>query len=134
MRLIGNHRKAFAVRRGQFLHGLERKGKGLDRADHDFLAAGQSRRQLAAFAGAFALDRRHHAGGALEVENRFLQLAIQHVAVRYHQHRIEQLFMVGIVQIGQKMRRPGNRIGFAGTGRMLNQVFSARPFLQHRSQ
>ena len=51
------------------------KRERLDRADHDFLVAGECRRQFAALAAAFALDRRHHAGGPLEVEDRFLQLA-----------------------------------------------------------
>jgi hypothetical protein len=59
---------------------------------------------------------------------------IEHRAVTHHQHRIKQLLVVGIVQVCQEVRRPGNGIGFAGTGGMLDQVFAARPFRQYRRQ
>ena len=89
MRLIRDHCKAFALCRRQFLHFLQRKGKGLDGADHDLLAARECLRQFAALALAFALDAGHHPRRALEIENCLLQLRIQYIAIRHHQHRIE---------------------------------------------
>lgn len=50
----------------------------------------------------FIVDGGNHARGALEVENRFLKL--------------------GVVQVGEEMGGPGNRVGLAGARRMLNQV------------
>jgi hypothetical protein len=79
-----------------------------------------------------ALDGGHHAGGALEVEDGFLQLAVEHVAVGHHQHAVEHLAVLGVVQVGEEMRGPGDGVGLAGAGRVLDQVFAARPLGQHR--
>ena len=35
------------------------------------------------------------------------------------------------MQFGQKVRRPGNRVGLAGTGRVLNQVLAAGAIAHH---
>ena len=40
MRFVGDHREALAFGGGQFAHGLDREGKGLDRADDNLLVAG----------------------------------------------------------------------------------------------
>ena len=132
MRLVGDHREPLALRRRQLAHGLEREGEGLDGADHDLLAAGQRLRQLAALAAALALDRRHHAGRALEVEERLLQLGVDHVAVGDHQHGVEQLLVLRVVQVGQEVRRPGDGVRLARAGRVLDQILAARPVRQHR--
>ena len=131
MRLVGNHGKALALRGGQLLHGLEGEWEGLDGAHHNLLAAAQCLGQLAALAARVTLDGGHHALGALEVEDGLLQLRIEHVAVADHQHAVEQLMVLRIVQVGQKVRRPGNRIGLAAARAVLDQVFMPCPLGQH---
>ena len=96
-----------------------------------FLSPESAVGQLAALAAALALDRRHHAGGALEIEDRFLQLRVDHVAVGHDQHGIEQLLVLRVVQVGQEVRGPGDGVGLARARRMLDQVLAARPFVQH---
>jgi hypothetical protein len=74
---------------------------------------------------------RDHAGRALEVEDGFLQLRIEHGAVAHDQHAVEQLAVLRVMQVGEKVRCPGNRVGLARAGRMLNQIALARPFVEH---
>ena len=88
--------------------------------------------QLLALAGVAALDRLDHAGDALEVEDGILQLGVQHVAVAHDQHAGEHLVVLGVVQVREEVRRPGNRIGLARAGRVLDQVLAARPLGQRR--
>ena len=82
-------------------------------------------------AAAGAGNARNNASSALEVENRFLQLGIQHCTIRDHQHAIKDFLVSSIVQVRQKMSGPGNRIGFAGPSRMLDQITLTGTFLQH---
>ena len=35
------------------------------------------------------------------------------------------------MQFGEKMGRPGDGVGFARTGRVLDEIFAARPVLEH---
>ena len=113
------------------LHGLERERESLDRADDDLLALRQRSSELPALAAAFALDGDDDALRAFEVEERILQLPVDHVAVGNDDDRREQLLVLGVVKVGEEMRGPGDRIGFARSGRMLNEVFAARAFLAH---
>ena len=64
-------------------------------------------------ARAFALDGRHHAGGALEVEKSLLKLRIDDIAIRDDDHRREELLVLGVVQVGEEVRRPSDGVGFA---------------------
>ena len=96
-----------------------------------FLSPESAVGQFAALAAALALDRRDHAGRALEVEDRLLQLRVDHVAVGDHQHRVEQLLVLRVVQVGQEVRRPRDGVRLARAGRVLDQVLAARPFRQH---
>ena len=50
-------------------HFSNANGKRLDRADDDLLVPGERLRKFLALAAALALDRRHYAGRALEVED-----------------------------------------------------------------
>ena len=68
---------------------------------------------------------------ALEVEDRLLQLAVDHVAVGDDDDGREQLLVRRVVQVGEEMRRPRDRVGLARAGRVLDQVFPARPFGEH---
>ena len=131
MRLIGDHGKALALCGGELAHLVQRKRKRLDGADHDLFATGQGFGQLFAFAGTVPTDDRHHALGALKGHDGFAQLAVQHSAIGNHDDRVKDLFLIRVVQVSQKVCRPGNRIRFAGTGRVLDQVFGASAFRQN---
>ena len=91
-----------------------------------FLSPDKRLRQLAALAAVVALDGRHHAGRALEVEERLLQLRVDHVAVGDHQHGVEHLLVLRVVQLGEKVRRPRDGVGLARAGRVLDQILAAR--------
>ena len=60
-----------------------------------------------------------------------MKLGVDHVAVRHHQHGVKHLAVLGVVQLGQKVCGPGNRVGLAGTGAVLNQVLATRAVGQH---
>ena len=110
---------------------LQREGEGLDGADDDLLARRQRLRELPALAGALGLDGGDHAGGALEVEQRVLKLGIDHVAVGDDDDGGEQLLVLGVVQVGEEMRGPCNRVGLARACRVLDEELAARALLQH---
>jgi hypothetical protein len=86
MRLVGEHGEALALGRRQRAHRLEREGGGLDGTDDDLLAGGECLGELPTLAAALALDRLDHAGGALEIEQRLLKLAVDHPAVGHDDH------------------------------------------------
>ena len=69
--------------------------------------------QLRTLAAALAADRRYHADIALKAEDGILQLLVDHVAVRDHHHRVEDLLLFRVVQIGKEVRRPRNRVCLA---------------------
>ena len=133
VRFVGDHCEAFSLRCCQLAHRFQRKRERLDRADHDLLRAIQRGRQLRALAPVVALDRRHYPALPLEIEQRFLQLRINHRAVRHHQHRIEHLLVLRIVQLREKMRRPRDAVRLPRARRVLHQILPADPIHQHRS-
>ena len=96
-----------------------------------FLSPDSASASLRALAAVLVGDRRHHAAGALEVEERLLQLRVDHVAVGDHQHGVEDLLVLCVVQLGQEVRRPGDGVGLARAGRVLDQVLAARAVLEH---
>ena len=118
-------------RRRELAHGLQREGKRLDRADDDLLAPGERICELAALARALALDRRDDALGALEVGQRLLELAVDHVAVGDDDHGREQFLVCRVVQVREEMRRPCDGVRLARSGRVLDQIFLARPLREH---
>ena len=69
----------------------------------------------------FARDRGHHAAGALEIEERLLKLRVDHRAVRDHQHGIEDLLVLRVVQLGEEVGGPGDGVGLARAGRVLDR-------------
>ena len=81
-----------------------------------------------------ALDRRDDALGPFKASDGILQLTVDHVAIRDDQHRVKDLLVVGVVQVAQKVSRPGDGVRLAGTGGMLDQVLVARSFFQDRGQ
>ena len=129
--LIGDHREALAAGGGELLHFFDEGREGLDGADHDFLVAGEGRGQLLALDPLLGGDRGHHPLAPLEVLQGFLQLGIDHAAVAHHQHRVEELAVVGVVQVGEQVGAPADRGGFARAGGVLDQVAPAGAFFQH---
>ena len=57
-------------------------------------------------------------------------MSIDHRPVGNNQDRVKDLLVVRVVQIGQKMGRPCDGIGFTRTGGMLNQILLAGTFFQ----
>jgi hypothetical protein len=130
--LVGDDGEAFALGGGQLAHLFDGEGEGLDGADDDLLVARQRLGQLAALAAFLLGDVRHHAGGALEIKQGILKLRIDDVAVRHHQHAVEDLLVARVVQLGEEMRGPRDGVGLARAGRVLDQVLAARPVGKHR--
>ena len=63
--------------------------------------------------------------------HRILQLAVQHTAVGYNNHRLEDLLILRIVQTGQTMRQPCDGIGFTGARTVLNEIILAGTIPSH---
>src|SRR6185437_7038354 len=59
-----------------------------------------------------------------------LELRIDNIAVRDHQYGIENLGVVGVMQLSKEVRRPGDGVRLPGSGRMLNEILAARSILQ----
>ena len=130
MRLVGDHRIAPAGQLGVLVQGIEQRREGLDGDDDDARLLGQRLGQLLGLAlvADVAGDRPHHALGVLELVDGVLQLAIQHRAVSDHDHRAEQPLAVIAVHRGELVGGPGDGVGLARAGAVLDQVTLARPF------
>ena len=61
----------------------------------------------------------------VELVDSVLQLTIQHPAVGDNDDRLEDLLVVVIVQAGKPVGQPGDGIGLAGTGAVLNEIVLA---------
>lgn len=123
MGLVGDHGEPAALQLARGVDQLDQGLERLDRDDHDLLAADQRLRELGGFGVAVgAGDGLHHALVALELGNRVLQLLIQHSAVGHDHDRVEHLLVSGIVELGELVGQPGDRVGLAGTRRVLDEV------------
>jgi hypothetical protein len=146
VRLIDDHRvpargqmalAAFAALLAQLgqLPGHERKL--LQRGDDDRHAGFQRLGELARI----LVDLLHHALAVVELVNGVLQLPVQHHPVGDDHHAVEHPLIAFVVQAGQAVRQPGNRIALAAAGRVLNQIVMSHTFagsgchhLAHRLQ
>ena len=54
-----------------------------------------------------------------------MELGVDHIAIAHHQHRIEHLFVVGVVEFGEEVGSPGDGVGFTGASGVLNQILLA---------
>ena len=131
MGLIGDHGEALALGSCQLLNLLQGEREGLDGADDDLLAVLQRLGELSALAALLGADGRHDAGRPLEVEDGFLQLGVQDIPIGHHQDAAEQLLVLVVMQVGQEVGRPGDGIGLAGAGGVLDQVSLTRPLGFH---
>ena len=122
MRLISDHRITSAGQLGVLVQGVEQRREGLDGDDDNARLLGQRLGQLLGFALAagFTVDLLDHTLGMLELVDGVLQLLIQHGAVGNHDHRVEEALAGLVVQRGQLMGRPGDGVGFARAGAVLD--------------
>jgi hypothetical protein len=132
VRLVGDHGESFALGRRELPYRLEGEGEGLDRADHDLLVAREGLGQFAALAAGLAVDRGHHPRLPLEAEERLLELGVDHVPVGDDEDAVEELPVRGVVQLGEKVGRPRDRVRLARSGAVLDEVFRAGPVGEDR--
>ena len=131
MRLVGNHGEALALRRRQLAHGLEREGERLNGADDDLLSRASAVASwplllpvsLLMVATTPCVRSKPRARPAT---------ARQSHCDRTRRSPSRTAFVLGVVQVGEEMRGPGDRIRLSRSGRMLDQIFAARAFLPHR--
>ena len=71
------------------------------------------------------VDLLHHARYMVELIDGVLQLAVQHPAVSDDDNGLENLFVVVVMQTGEPVGQPGNGVGLAGTGAVLNEIVLA---------
>ncbi len=79
--------------------------------------------------GAFAflaVDAPDDAIGVLELVDGVLKLVIEHGAVGDHDDRVEHLLALLVVQRGELVRGPGDGVGLAGAGAVLERGTCAR--------
>ena len=129
VRLVGDDREALALRRGQFLHRLQREGEGLDGADDDLLAARQ-RLRPARRSCCRASPLMVATTPAVRSKSKIASCSCASSTLRSrdHQHACRTAcWCCGVVQVGQEVRGPGDRVGLARAGRVLDQVLAARP-------
>ena len=104
----------------QSLHAVNDVRKLLNGGSDNFSVAVQRNRQVSGVALIV-----HHAdktGFMLHTHDSFLQLAVHNHTVGNDDDIIENNLVVGIVQRGQTMSQPCDRVGLAGTGTVLNQI------------
>jgi hypothetical protein len=125
--LVGDHREALALGGGQLLGDLHQRREGLDGADHDLLAAVQGLGQFPALAGAFALDHRHHP--RVRSKDSMASCSCLSSTVRSETTITvsNSLRWLVVVQVGQEVGGPGDGVGLARAGGVLDQVAPPGP-------
>ncbi len=125
MSLIHNNRIIFAGFAGRFFHLLINNRKFLQGGNNNPGAVVDSVPQI--LGGLIIANGFHHPNRVVKAGNRLLQLLVQYPAVCYHNNAAENRHVCRIMQLGQAVGRPGDRIGFAGAGAVLNQIIAAGP-------
>ena len=130
VRLVGDHREAFALGRGQLPHLLQGKGKRLDRADDDLL--GRRRAPSASSPLLLLLSPLIVATTpVVRSKSKIASCNCVSITLRSDTTSTESnsFLCSRVVQVGQEVGRPGDRVGLARARRMLDQVLAARPFV-----
>lgn len=109
MRLINNEGELLFFELADL---LQDEREFLQGGDDDRRALVQGLGQL----GAVFVDFLDHAGLVFELADGFLQLTVEHLAVGNDDDRVEDLFVLVVVQVGQPVCCPGNGVRFARTG------------------
>ncbi len=132
MGFVGDDGEAFAFGGGELAHSVEGEGERLNGADDDLLGAREGLGELGALAAVLSGDGGDDAGGALEVEDGFLELGVDDVAVGDDEHRVEDLLVVGVVQLREEVGGPRDGVRLPRARRVLHEVLRAWAVLQHR--
>ena len=120
MRFVDDHREPLSGKRSDLL-GDHREL--LERRDDDPLAGFQRRAELLRI----LVDLLDHPKRLLELGDRALKLAVQHAAVGDDDDGVEDRAIVSVVERGQLVREPSDRIALAAPGRVLDEVALPRP-------
>ena len=98
-------------------------GELLQSGDDDPLAVVQSVPQI--FGGLLLVDGHYRTQGVVEARDSLLELGVQHRAVCDDDHRVEDGLVVIVMEAGQTVGGPGDRVGLPGTGAVLHQIVFA---------
>ena len=104
---------------GEALDLLGDERELLERGDDD---AGLLARQGVGQLLGVLVDSHHDAVGVLELVDRLLQLLVEDAPVGDDHDLVEHLVVGVVVERGQAVGQPGQRVRLAGTGRVLHQV------------
>ena len=112
---VNNHR---ITAHGQFAHFLGDERELLERGDHNRHTRPEGLGQL----GRVDVDLLDHALLVFELVNGVLKLLVEDNPVGDHDDRVENLLVIFGVKAGEPMGQPGNGVGLAAAGGVLNQV------------
>ena len=113
----------------ELLHILLGEEKLLDGADDNALFVVDGFRKTAGVL--FVIDGLHQPHLMLKAVDGVLELAIQYHTIGDHDNGIKQAIVLCVVNGGQPIGNPGNGVGLAGTGGVLNQIVGAYTVLTH---
>jgi hypothetical protein len=122
VRLVRDDGEVPALQGLGFGDGLQREGEGLDGDDDDRRPCHQRGGEFGGLGAGVAADGNHDAGLVLDLVDRVLQLGVQHGPVGHDDDGVEDLLVVGAVQGAELVRGPGDGVGLAGAGGVLDQV------------
>ncbi len=80
--------------------------------------------------GRVDIDLLDHSLLVLELVDRILKLLVQNHPVSDHDDRVEDLLVLLVIETGQPMSQPGDGVGLAAAGRVLDEVVGPGPCLR----
>ena len=98
-------------------------GEFLQGGDDDPLAVVERVPQV--LRGLLLVNSHHRTQGVVEAGDSLLKLCIQHRAVCDDDHGVEDGLVVIVMEAGQTVGGPGDRVGLPGTGAVLHQIVFA---------
>ncbi len=111
-----------AFRTGGLKQPPQHKGEFLQGGDDDLGSVDQGLGQLPGI----LVDGLDHPLGVFDLVDGILKLPVQHPPVGDDDHAVKDLLILGIMQAGQPVRKPGDAVGLAAAGGVLDQVVAAR--------
>ena len=101
----------------------------LNGADNDAFLVVQSFCKVAGML--LVVNALQQAGNVLKAVNRVLELAVEYNTVGDNNNGIKDTLVLIVMKRRQPIGDPSNRVGLAGTGRVLDQIVCASTFLAH---